>query len=173
MSETISTQVVNLHEKLRKFSEHWSPRVVAEVNDYQFKLAKFEGEFVWHSYEDTDEVFLVLAGSMGIEFRDGSTVRLGEGEMTVVPRGVEHNPFAEAECHVLLVEPRSAPNSACCLALQSCELRWRSTSSSNSTAALSLERPMRLFSAISGSRSSTLNEPMFIAISDEAPSRSS
>jgi mannose-6-phosphate isomerase-like protein (cupin superfamily) len=100
---------INLREKLACFSEHWSPRVVAEMNDYQFKLAKFEGSFVWHSHDDTDEVFLVLAGTLGIEFRDGS-VELGEGEMCVVPKGVEHRPFAERECHVLLVEPRGVVN---------------------------------------------------------------
>lgn len=101
--------VINLEEKLRRFSEHWSPRVVAEMNDYQFKLAKFEGRFVWHSHEETDEVFLVLAGRMGIELRDG-TVELGEGDLYVVPRGTEHRPFAEEECHVLLVEPRGVVN---------------------------------------------------------------
>jgi mannose-6-phosphate isomerase-like protein (cupin superfamily) len=101
--------VINLQDKLRCFDERWAPRVVAEMNDYQFKLAKFEGPFVWHSHDDTDEVFIVLSGSMGIEFRDGS-VRLGEGEMLVVPRGVEHRPFAEAECHVMLVEPRGVVN---------------------------------------------------------------
>jgi len=105
----MTSKVINLHDKLRKFSEHWSPRVIAEMNDYQFKLAKFEGEFVWHHHAETDEVFLVLAGSMGIEMRDG-TVHLGEGEMYVVPKGVEHKPFAEAECHVLLVEPRGVVN---------------------------------------------------------------
>ncbi|RFF31675.1 cupin domain-containing protein [Wenzhouxiangella sediminis] len=100
---------INLREKLACFSEHWSPRVVAEMNDYQFKLAKFEGRFVWHSHDDTDEVFLVLAGRMGIELRDG-LVELRAGEMYVVPRGVEHRPFAEEECHVLLVEPRGVVN---------------------------------------------------------------
>lgn len=101
--------VINLKEKLKHFSEHWSPRVVAEMNDYQFKLAKFDGRFVWHRHDDTDEVFLVLAGSMGIELRD-DTVELNEGEMYVVPKGVEHRPFAEDECHVLLVEPRGVVN---------------------------------------------------------------
>lgn len=101
--------VINLRDKLRLFSDHWSPRVVAEMNDYQFKLAKFEGEFVWHRHADTDEVFLVLDGRMGIELRDG-TVELAEGEMYVVPRGVEHRPFADEECHVLLVEPRGVVN---------------------------------------------------------------
>ncbi|MGM0784009.1 MULTISPECIES: cupin domain-containing protein [Halomonadaceae] len=101
--------VVNLAEKFAKVSEFWSPRVVAEMNDYQFKVAKFEGEFIWHDHQETDEVFLVISGSMGIEFREG-TVRLSEGEMYVVPRGVEHKPFADSECHVLLIEPRGVVN---------------------------------------------------------------
>ncbi|MGM0703630.1 MAG: cupin domain-containing protein [Pseudomonadota bacterium] len=101
--------VVNLAEKFAKFSEFWSPRVVAEMNDYQFKVAKFEGEFIWHDHKDTDEVFLVISGSMGIEFRDGM-VHLSEGEMYVVPRGVEHKPFANSECHVLLIEPQGVVN---------------------------------------------------------------
>ncbi|MBY6205298.1 cupin domain-containing protein [Halomonas denitrificans] len=79
------------------------------MNDYQFKLARFEGRFVWHRHEATDEVFLVLRGSMGIELRD-RTIRLGEGELFVVPRGVEHRPFADEDCRVLLIEPRGVVN---------------------------------------------------------------
>jgi mannose-6-phosphate isomerase-like protein (cupin superfamily) len=103
------TAAVNLAEKLAKFSDFWSPRVVAEMNDYQFKLAKLKGEFVWHDHPDTDEAFLVLKGRMSIELRDG-TVDLAEGELYVVPKGVEHRPFAEEECHVLLIEPRGVLN---------------------------------------------------------------
>lgn len=103
------TDVVNLTEKLGKFSERWSPRVIAELNDYQLKLAKLEGTFVWHHHDETDEAFLVLKGRMGIELRD-RTVHLAEGELFVVPKGVEHRPFAEAECHVLLIEPRGVVN---------------------------------------------------------------
>ncbi|MCW4150025.1 MULTISPECIES: cupin domain-containing protein [Halomonadaceae] len=105
----MQSDVVNLAEKFRKFSEYWSPRVVAEMNDYQLKLAKFQGDFVWHDHRDTDEVFLVVKGAMGIELR-GGTVHLSEGEMYVVPKGVEHRPFAESECHVLLIEPRGVVN---------------------------------------------------------------
>lgn len=105
----MSSGVVNLSEKLERFSEHWSPRVVAEMNDYQFKLVKIRGEFVWHDHKDTDEVFLVIRGSMGIDFRDGR-VHLSEGEMYVVPKGIEHRPFAEEECHVMLIEPRGVVN---------------------------------------------------------------
>ena len=100
---------INLAEKLTAFNDLWSPRVVAEMNDYQFKLAKLEGEFVWHNHEDTDEVFIVVKGSMDIEM-DHETVHLTEGEMYVVPKGVMHKPFAENECHVLLVEPRGVVN---------------------------------------------------------------
>lgn len=101
--------VVKLAGKFAKFSEHWSPRVIAELNDYQIKLAKFHGEFVWHDHVDTDELFLVIEGSMGIELRDGIT-HLSPGELCVVPKGVEHRPFAEHECHVLLIEPRGVVN---------------------------------------------------------------
>ncbi|WP_419778964.1 cupin domain-containing protein [Maridesulfovibrio sp.] len=100
---------INFAEKLALFSEHWSPRVIAEMNDYQFKLVKFRGEFVWHDHADTDEVFIVLTGEMKIQFRDGEVV-LGGGEMFVVEKGVEHKPFAEEECQVLLVEPRGVVN---------------------------------------------------------------
>lgn len=100
---------IDLAGKLAKITAHWSPRVVAEMNDYQFKLAKLQGDFVWHSHDDTDEAFIVLAGEMVIELRDGE-VRLKEGEMFVVPRGAEHKPRATQECHVLLVEPRGVVN---------------------------------------------------------------
>lgn len=102
-------KAINLNEKLAKFNEHWSPRVVAEMNDYQFKLVKVEGEFVWHSHPDTDETFIVLEGSLKIEFRDGS-VTLNTGELFVVPRGKEHKPVAEQECKLLVMEPRGVVN---------------------------------------------------------------
>lgn len=100
---------INLEDKLSKFSEHWSPKVIAEMNDYQFKLVKIEGEFVWHDHPDTDEVFIVIEGTMYIEFED-QTIELSEGEMLVVPKGVRHKPFANEECHVMLVEPRGVVN---------------------------------------------------------------
>ena len=102
-------EAINLREKLSRFSDRWAPRVVAELNDYQFKLVKLEGEFVWHSHADTDEAFIVIDGRMTIELRDGR-VELGPGEMYVVPKGVEHRPVAERECHVMLVEPRGVVN---------------------------------------------------------------
>ena len=101
--------VLNLKEKLSLLTDQWSPRVIAEMNDYQFKIAKLQGEFVWHSHEETDETFLVLSGTLHIGLRDGE-VTLSEGELFVVPKGVEHKPWAEKECHVLLVEPRGVLN---------------------------------------------------------------
>lgn len=100
---------INLRDKLGRITDHWSPRVVAEMNDYQFKLVKIHGEFVWHAHADTDEVFLVLDGTMALEFRDG-VVDLAKGEMYVVPRGIEHRPVVNRECCVLLVEPRGVVN---------------------------------------------------------------
>ena len=100
---------INLQEKLAKFSDHWSPKIIAQMNDYHFKLVKFQGDFVWHSHADTDEVFIALAGEMTIEFRDGKAY-LKTGEMFVVPKGVEHKPFAEKECKIMLVEPAGTIN---------------------------------------------------------------
>ncbi len=100
---------INLKEKLSKVSEYWSPRIIAEMNDYQFKLAKIKGEFIWHDHKDTDEVFIVIEGDMRIEFRDG-IVDLSEGEMYVVPKGVTHKTYAENECKVMLVEPKGVIN---------------------------------------------------------------
>ena len=95
---------INFKEKLDKFTEHWSPKIIAQMNNYHFKLVKLHGDFVWHSHENTDETFIVLHGEMQIDFRDGK-VSLEAGEMFVVPKGVEHKPFAEKECQVMLVEP--------------------------------------------------------------------
>ena len=100
---------VNFRDKLSEFSDQWTPKVIAEMNDYQFKLVKIEGDFVWHEHDDTDEAFIVIEGSMRIEFEDGS-VELEEGEMYVVPKGVRHKPCADSECKVMLVEPRGVVN---------------------------------------------------------------
>jgi mannose-6-phosphate isomerase-like protein (cupin superfamily) len=102
-------QAINFEDKLARFSDHWAPKVVAQMNDYQLKLVKIQGEFVWHSHADTDEVFIVLDGRMRIELRDGG-VDLGPGEMFVVPKGVEHKPSAPDECRILLVEPKGVVN---------------------------------------------------------------
>jgi mannose-6-phosphate isomerase-like protein (cupin superfamily) len=104
-----SYQSINLLEKLELIDEQWSPRVVAELNDYQLKVVRIEGDFIWHDHPETDEAFLVLEGELRIDFRDGS-VRLGPGELFVVPKGVEHKPFAEKEVKLLLIEPRGVLN---------------------------------------------------------------
>ena len=100
---------VDLSEKLGQFDERWSPRIVAELNGQHVKLAKLEGEFVWHHHEKEDELFLVLRGHLAIHLRD-RVVELGPGELFVVPRGVEHRPVAAEETHVLLLEPSSTRN---------------------------------------------------------------
>ena len=105
----VNYQSISFQEKLAKFSEHWSPKIVAQMNDYHFKVVKFQGEFVWHDHPETDEVFIVLKGQFEIQFRDGK-VLLKEGEMFVVPKGVEHKPVAESECHILLIEPAGTVN---------------------------------------------------------------
>jgi mannose-6-phosphate isomerase-like protein (cupin superfamily) len=103
------TKQINLHSKFNKFEDYWSPKVIAEMNDYQFKLVKIKGEFVKHQHTDTDEVFIVLEGIMSIEF-ENKTVEIKSGEMIVVPKGVIHKPFAASECKVMLVEPRGVLN---------------------------------------------------------------
>ncbi|MFZ0395621.1 MAG: cupin domain-containing protein [Terracidiphilus sp.] len=100
---------INFAEKLARIPEQWQPRVIAELNDYQFKLVRIQGDFVWHHHQDTDEAFLVLDGVLRIDFRDGA-VTIRPGEMFIVPRGVEHKPFAGSEVNLLLIEPRGVRN---------------------------------------------------------------
>ena len=100
---------INLAAKLATFSECWSPRTVAQLNDFYVMVVKVAGEFVWHKHDDTDDFFLVLKGSLDIRMRD-RTVTLGPGEIYIVPRGVEHCPFAREEVHMLLIEPTGTPN---------------------------------------------------------------
>jgi mannose-6-phosphate isomerase-like protein (cupin superfamily) len=100
---------INLQQKLGLFHEHWQPKVIAEMNDYQFKLVKLQGEFVWHHHVETDETFLVIEGELRIDFRDG-VVMLGPGEMLVVPKGMEHKPYAAHEVKLMLIEPRGVRN---------------------------------------------------------------
>jgi mannose-6-phosphate isomerase-like protein (cupin superfamily) len=100
---------ISLHEKLSRIPDHWRPRVVAELNGQEVKLVKLQGEFVWHHHEAEDELFLVLRGTLRIDFRDGA-VTLGPGEMLVVPRGVEHRPVAESEVELMLFEPAATRN---------------------------------------------------------------
>ena len=104
-----AADLINLAEKLAAFSEHWSPKLVDTVDDYDIKLVKLKGDFVWHRHAEEDELFLVLKGSFRMDFRDRQ-VDLAAGEMIVVPRGVEHKPYAESECEVLLLERRGVVN---------------------------------------------------------------
>ncbi|WP_020407772.1 cupin domain-containing protein [Hahella ganghwensis] len=100
---------INLAQKFNLFQEHWSPKVIAEMNDYQFKVVKLHGEFVWHDHPDTDEAFIVLEGHLRIDFKDGQ-LQVGPGEMYVIPKGVEHKPYAETEVKVMIIEPRGVVN---------------------------------------------------------------
>ncbi|SDR67087.1 cupin domain-containing protein [Gramella sp. MAR_2010_147] len=97
---------VNVQDKFKKFSDHWNPRIVGELNGQQVKFAKLKGEFIWHSHDDEDEMFWIVKGTLKLEFRD-RTVELNENEFFIVPRGVEHKPIAEKEVHVMLFEPAS------------------------------------------------------------------
>ena len=103
------SEKINWKEKYSKFNKHWSPRIIAEMNDYQFKLAKIKGEFVWHDHKNTDETFIVIEGEMILKFRDGE-IKLSKGEMYVVPKGIEHKPSAENQCKILVIEPRGVIN---------------------------------------------------------------
>ena len=103
------TAAINLAEKLAKFSDHWSPKIIAGFNGHDVMVVKVKGEFVWHSHPDTDDLFLVLRGKLTIQLRDWD-VQLGPGDMYVVPKGVEHRPVAEEEVHLMLIEPAGTPN---------------------------------------------------------------
>lgn len=102
-------QPINFSKKLRLFDEQWQPKVIAEMNDHQFKIVKLQGDFIWHDRKDTDETFIVLDGVLRIDFRDGA-VSISAEEMFVVPKGVEHKPYAEREVKLLLIEPRGVLN---------------------------------------------------------------
>jgi mannose-6-phosphate isomerase-like protein (cupin superfamily) len=101
--------IISITDKLSQFSDHWNPRIAARYNGNEIRLAKLLGDFTWHSHADTDELFLVISGELGIEFRDGIR-RLKAGEMIVVPKGTEHRPFADAECHIMLIDREGEPN---------------------------------------------------------------
>jgi mannose-6-phosphate isomerase-like protein (cupin superfamily) len=100
---------INIQDKFQKITEYWEPKVIAQLNNYQLKLAKINGQFVWHNHPETDEIFIVIKGNMDIEFRDGK-VSLKEGELFVVPKGKEHKPIAVEECSILVIEPIGTVN---------------------------------------------------------------
>ncbi len=105
----MKSEVINIQEKFDKINEHWTPKIIEQMNDYHFKIAKIQGEFSWHDHQDTDEVFLVIEGEMRIDFRDKS-VTLKTGELYVIPQGVEHKPYAEQECKLMIIEPMGTVN---------------------------------------------------------------
>jgi mannose-6-phosphate isomerase-like protein (cupin superfamily) len=105
----MSYKSINFARKFGLFDEQWQPKVIAEMNDYQFKVVKLQGDFIWHDHKDTDETFIVIDGDLRIDFRDGA-VHVSAGEMFVVPKGVEHKPYAAKEVRMLLIEPRGVMN---------------------------------------------------------------
>ena len=116
-------EVVNLEKKFGRFDEHWSPKILAKLNDYHVKAAKLRGEFVWHKHDETDELFFVTKGTLLLRFRDRD-VTLGPGELLVVPKGVEHLPTAEEECEVLLIEPAGTLNTGDAGGARTVEPEW-------------------------------------------------
>jgi mannose-6-phosphate isomerase-like protein (cupin superfamily) len=105
----VDYKAINLEQKFGLFDERWQPKIIAEMNDYQFKIVKLKGDFIWHDHKETDETFIVLEGTLRIDFRDGA-VHVSAGEMFIVPKGVEHKPYAEQEVKLMLIEPRGVRN---------------------------------------------------------------
>ena len=100
---------ININQKFKKINDFWSPKVIAQMNDYQFKLAKVKGEFIWHHHDTTDETFFVIKGNLLIELKN-SKIELGPGEMVVIPKGIKHRPYAKDECEIMLIEPKNVKN---------------------------------------------------------------
>ena len=117
------TEVINLKEKLTLFSEHWSPRIVGELNDSYVKLAKVQGQFIWHHHENEDELFFVVRGTLTIKLRDKELI-IREGEFAVIPKGLEHMPVAKEETHILLLEPKSTLNTGNITGVKTVEAKW-------------------------------------------------
>ena len=109
MNIITKSKKINIKQKFSKFSEYWSPKVLAEMNDYEFKIARIKGEFIWHNHTETDEVFIVIEGSMKILLR-GKTIQLSKGDLYVVPKGTDHKPVADKECKLILVELKGTKN---------------------------------------------------------------
>jgi len=119
----IMTEVINLKEKFDLFSEHWSPKIVGELNDSYVKLVKVQGEFLWHHHENEDELFFVVRGALTVRLPDKDLV-IREGEFAVIPKGVEHMPVAAEETHILLLEPKSTLNTGNVTAEKTVEAEW-------------------------------------------------
>ena len=115
--------VVNFNEKLELIKTYWSPKIVASLNDYHFKLVKVKGDFIWHNHQDTDEAFIVLSGELRIDYRDNS-ITLREGEMHIVKKGIDHKPYAENECSILLIEPLETINTGAILDQKTAKAEW-------------------------------------------------
>ena len=115
--------VVNFNKKLKLIKTYWSPKIVASLNDYHFKLVKVKGDFIWHNHQDTDEAFIVLSGELRIDYRDHS-ITLREGEMHVVKKGIDHKPYAENECSILLIEPLETINTGAILDQKTAKAEW-------------------------------------------------
>lgn len=115
--------VVNFNEKLDLIKTYWSPKIVASLNDYHFKLVKVKGDFIWHNHQTTDEAFIVLSGELRIDYRDQS-ITLREGEMHIVKKGIVHKPYAENECSILLIEPRDTINTGAIVSSKTAKNEW-------------------------------------------------
>jgi len=115
--------VVNFNEKLELIKTYWSPKIVASLNDYHFKLVKVKGDFIWHNHQTTDEAFIVLSGELRIDYRDQS-ITLREGEMHIVKKGIVHKPYAEDECSILLIEPRDTINTGAIVSSKTAKNEW-------------------------------------------------
>ena len=115
--------VVNFNEKLKLIKTYWSPKIVASLNNYHFKLVKVKGDFIWHNHQDTDEAFIVLSGELKIDYRDHS-ITLREGEMHVVKKGIDHKPYAENECSILLIEPLDTINTGAIINSKTAKTEW-------------------------------------------------
>ena len=115
--------VVNFNEKLELIKTYWSPKIVASLNDYHFKLVKVKGDFIWHNHQVTDEAFIVISGELRIDYRDNS-ITLREGEMHIVKKGIDHKPYAENECSILLIEPIETINTGAILNQKTAKAEW-------------------------------------------------
>jgi mannose-6-phosphate isomerase-like protein (cupin superfamily) len=115
--------VVNFNEKLKLIETYWSPKIIASLNDYHFKLVKVKGDFIWHNHQDTDEAFIVLSGDLRIDYR-GQSITLREGEMHIVKKGIDHKPYAENECSILLIEPLETINTGAILDQKTAKAEW-------------------------------------------------